>query len=96
MITWTTDGNCMAIIRGAHAGVRDVGRPVLGFVVYTAESRASLQILEWDEAGEMLKAGQVKDLRDLEGAPCEVAVSGNMVRFVKLLKLGTTSTPEGT
>ena len=72
----------VAIISEVGIGCRDVGTPVLWFTVHTSESLASLQVLPWSDAYEVLQ--QIREVQDLDGRPCWVECDGNMVKFVRL------------
>jgi hypothetical protein len=72
----------VAIIRNVGIGGRDVGRPVLWFDTYIRESSAALQIIGWEQAGELL-AG-IREVRELEGRPCWVEADGGMIKFLRL------------
>lgn len=76
----------VAIIRDVHIGCYDPGEPVLWFTTHVSESSASLQIIAWVEAYNVLK--QVRDIRDLEGRPCWVEVDEphRTIRFLRLWK----------
>ena len=59
----------LAIIEGVGYGNRDVGRPVLWFSTMISKGSGALQVLENHEAGKLIKAYGVYDVKDLEGKP---------------------------
>ena len=74
----------MAIIRDVGIGAGDRGIPCLWFSTYVTESSAALQVIDWTDAFELLKA--VDRVEQLNGKPCWVEVDGNMIRFLRLWK----------
>ena len=66
----------MAIMRGVGIGMRDCNEPVLWFAAHTSEGVASLQIFDWAQAKELIKAYGVHDVRNLEGKPCWIETEG--------------------
>lgn len=74
------------MIEEVGVGARDVGRPVLWFTVSNGEASAALQVFQIasDVAQELLAAEY--DVKSLNGRMCEVELTDNVVRFVRLLR----------
>jgi hypothetical protein len=81
------DNGTLAIMREVGYGNRDLGRPCLWFSTYIDESSAALQVLQGDEAEEVIRESGVYDVRDLEGKPCWVDTSEHgRIRFMRVWK----------
>ncbi len=65
----------MAIIKDVRCGVGDRGRAWLQFSTYCSEASAALQIIEWEDAKDVIEAYGVSDVSQLEGKPCWVDIS---------------------
>jgi hypothetical protein len=76
----------LGIIRDVGIGHRDSPYPCLWFTVYTSEHLASLQVLSWKEAENLIRDTQVYDVKALEGRPCYVETDGNVSRFLRCWK----------
>ena len=76
-------GLVTGIIRNVGIGRRDTNRAVLWFDVYISEASASLQLIPWDDAHDLL--ARVYDVKSLNGYPCWMDVSTpGIARFVRL------------
>lgn len=73
----------LAIMKDVGIGMRDHCNPILWFNAYTDESSASLQIVEWEEAGLMIEAYGVHDALQLEGKPIWMKTDGSICRRSK-------------
>ena len=73
----------LAIIREVGIGLRDTGRPILWFSVYSSETCGALQILGWDEAAALICAYDLREIQDLEGQPCWVKMGTDTMRYVR-------------
>lgn len=71
----------MAIIQGVGVGLRDVGKPVLWWTVNTGDSGCALQVFNWEEAGEIIKAYGVREVHGLDGKPCWVEIANGCITF---------------
>lgn len=76
----------LAIIREVGYGCRDIGQPCLFFTVKT-ENYCSLQILNEQEAGDLIKESGVYDVKELEGKPCIINRDNHLIKFVRLAKI---------
>jgi|HubBroStandDraft_6_1064221.scaffolds.fasta_scaffold3031126_2 hypothetical protein len=74
----------MAVIRNVHVGGGDRGIPCLWFDTYISESSGALQVIDWETAGELLRKGNVYDVKELNGKPCWVEHDDNIIRFLEL------------
>ena len=75
----------LAVIRGADIGTRDCGRPVLWFETEILNGGA-LQVMDWEEAGKLIKAAGVYSVKYLNGCSCVVEIDDGSVRFVRLVE----------
>jgi hypothetical protein len=76
-------GYVTGIIRNVGIGRRDTNLPCLWFDVYISEGTASLQVIPWADAHDIV--GRVYDVRELNGFPCWMDVSTpGIARFVRL------------
>lgn len=75
----------LAIIKDVGYGNRDVGSPVLWFTV-TFLNGGSLQILQGEDAYNLIKESGVYDVKSLEGKACVISTDGYRVEFVRLHK----------
>ena len=73
---WTMAEKTMAIMRGVGIGMRDCSEPVLWFAAHISKGVASLQVFDWAQAAEIIKAYAVHDVRDLEGKACWIQTKG--------------------
>ena len=76
-----SDSDRLAIISNVGIGLRDVGRPVLWFDVMDTETSAALQVLEWDDAAEIIKDYKLYEVHSLNGKPCWVAKRSGMMIY---------------
>ena len=76
-------GLVTGIIREVGIGRRDTNHPCLWFTMYISEGTASLQVISWDDAHDIV--ARFYDVRSLEGYPCwaDVSVPG-IAKFVRL------------
>lgn len=72
----------LGIIRQPAFGVTDRGSVALSFSVYVTESSAALQVLGVDQAVDVIRAYGVHDVRELEGKPCWVRCSANLIEWL--------------
>jgi len=77
--------NELAIINGVEFGMRDAPWPCLSFNVTTLDFGA-LQILHYEQAIELIKKHHIKNIEDLEGAPCIVEIDEMKCVFKDLKK----------
>ena len=78
----------LAIMKGVGYGMRDAPVPCLWFETYINDSAAALQcITDPEQIKQVLRDGNVYDVKDLEGKPCFVNVSSGMIEFVRLAKI---------
>ncbi len=79
----------LAIMTAPKFGMRDMSRPGFWFTVSFGEelSSGALIILPTDEMSEIIKDHTgVYDMSKLDGAPCQIDVTDNIVTFVKVLE----------
>ena len=72
----------MAIINEVGIGIRDVGRPVLWFTVNLMDGGGALQVFNWEQAAEIIKAYGLYEVRSLNGKPCRVEVGDGMIKYI--------------
>lgn len=77
----------MAIIKEVSFGLRDVGKVNLSFSTYISECEAALQVLFRDEYEKLIMDGGIKDIKELDGKPCWVEVTGNLIDFIEFCKI---------
>ena len=75
----------LAIISSVSFGVRDVNWAKLSFNVKTLHYGA-LQVLGAKEAIELIEKHHIRDIKDLEGAPCIVECGDGLIVFKDLKK----------
>ncbi len=72
----------MAIINEVGIGIRDVGEPVLWFSVNLLGGRGALQVFDWRQAAEIIKAYSLYEVHSLSGKPCRVEVGDGMMKYI--------------
>ena len=77
----------MAIMKDVGFGLRDVGQPCLWFTTYIDEHMAALQVLRGKEIEKILVDSNSYDVKELEGKPCWVQIDGNIIKFLRFLKV---------
>ena len=75
----------LATISGVAFGVRDVNWANLSFNVTTLHYGA-LQVLGTKEAIELIEKHHIRNIKDLEGAPCIVECRDGLIVFKDLKK----------
>ena len=78
----------LAVIRQVRYGVGDYGQPALSFTTYISDCVGAGQFFHQPQADEIILAAGVSDVHALEGMTCWVEVSGCMIRFLRMAKMG--------
>lgn len=75
----------LAVILKPGYGCRDVGRPVLFFLVEALDG-GSLQVFSGEKANEIITQAGVYDVKDMEGMYCVIESSDGMQKFLRIKK----------
>lgn len=78
----------LAIMTAPKFGMRDIGQPGFWFDVSYGEnlSYAALIVLSTERMVQAVTDTDVYDISSLDGSPCQIDETDNIVRFIKLLK----------
>lgn len=81
------DGEQLAIMSEPSFGLRDTGIPVIWFSVRWGKDLtwSSLIVITQDHFQDFLKEKNVYDIKNLKDSPCQIDVSGDNVKFIKIL-----------
>jgi hypothetical protein len=71
----------LAIMSEVKIGMRDCNVPVMWFSVHPEPGCGALQVLTWDEAYQLIKDYDVRELSGLKGKPCWVDHDGNKIIY---------------
>lgn len=77
----------LAIVRDVGIGMLDTNRPCMWFTTYTSEASAALQVLNWEEAKQLIQETGVYNIKELDGWPCWCDTSDDgLIKFIRAWK----------
>ena len=72
----------MAIINEVGIGIRDLEEPVLWFTVTLMSGVCALQVFDWQQAAEIIKAYSLYEVHSLKGKPCRVEKGDGKIKYI--------------